>query len=140
MYINCVIKLRRCVRREGKEMGRKGIYRQFCYLVDTCTEQDRIRGAVLAELGRIRQTWQNIAKCGRLPSDCRRLPADCYLAVGLFLLRQWKQVDVCKVLRRCPITIKVYIKGNVLKTQGSLAFIWFCDLDINITIAQYRHF
>jgi hypothetical protein len=24
MYINCVIKLRRCVRKEGKEIGRKG--------------------------------------------------------------------------------------------------------------------
>jgi len=26
MYINCIIKLRHYIRREGKEMGRKGIY------------------------------------------------------------------------------------------------------------------
>ena len=28
---------------------------------------------VLAELGRIRWTWQNMAECGRLPSDCRQI-------------------------------------------------------------------
>ena len=71
-------------------------------------EQNRIRVAVLAELGRIWWTWQNIAECGRLPSDCRRLPLDCYLMVGLFLLRRWKQVDVCKVLRRSPVTEGIY--------------------------------
>jgi len=61
---------------------------------------------VLAELGRIWWTWQNIAECGRLLLDCRRLPLDCHLVVGLFLLRRWKQVDVYKVLRRSPVTFK----------------------------------
>jgi len=70
-----------------------------------CTEQNRIQVAVLAELGRIWWTWQNMAECGRLPSDCRRLPSDYRLVVGLFLLRRWKQVDVCKVLRRSPVTL-----------------------------------
>jgi hypothetical protein len=31
---------------------------------------------VLAELGRIRWTWQNIAECGRLPSRGRSLIAE----------------------------------------------------------------
>jgi len=70
-----------------------------------CMEQNRIQVAVLAELGRIWWTWQNIAECGRLPLDCYRLPLDCRLVVGLFLLRRWKQVDVCKVLRRSPVTV-----------------------------------
>ena len=42
MYINYIMRLRRYVRREGKEMGRKGIYRQFGYLVNTYIEQNRI--------------------------------------------------------------------------------------------------
>ena len=76
--MNCVIKLRRCVRKEGKKMGRKGIYRQLSCLVNTCTGQNRIRGAVLAELGRIRWTWQNMAECGgewRIAVDCGKLPS-----------------------------------------------------------------
>jgi len=109
MYINYIIRLRCYIKREGKETGRKGIYCEFGYLVDTCTEQNRIQVAVLAELGRIQWTWQNVAECGRLPSDCRRLPTNCRLVVvGLFLLRRWnrwKQVDVCKVSRRCPVTL-----------------------------------
>jgi len=71
--MNCVIKSRRCVRKKGKETGRKGIYCEFGCLVDTCTEQNRIRVAVLAELGRNRWTWQNMVECGRLPSDCRQI-------------------------------------------------------------------
>ena len=47
------MKSRRCVRREGKEMGRKGIYCELGCLVNTYTEQNRIRVVVLAELGRI---------------------------------------------------------------------------------------
>jgi len=38
MYINCIIKSRRYVRIKGKEMGRKGIYREFGYLVNIYTE------------------------------------------------------------------------------------------------------
>ena len=45
-----------------------------------------------------------MAECGRLPSDCRRLLLDCRLVVGLWLLSRWKQVDVYKVSRGCPIT------------------------------------
>jgi len=59
--------------------------------------------------------------CRRLPLDCRRLPANCRLVVvGLFLLRRWnrwKQVDVCKVSRRCPVTVGLY---KVLKKKGNL--------------------
>src|SRR3979490_3420279 len=96
-----MMKSRRCVRKEGKEIGRKGIYCQLGCLVNTCTGQNRIRAAVLAELSRIRWTWQNIAECRRLPSDCRRLLLDCRLIVGLWLLSRWKQVDVYKVSRGC---------------------------------------
>jgi hypothetical protein len=49
-------------------------------------------------------TWQNMAEYGRLPSDCRRLLLDCRLEVGLWLLSRWKQVDVYKVSRECPVT------------------------------------
>ena len=57
---------------------------------------------VLAELGRIQ--W-NLAEYGRLPLDCRGLPSDCRLVVGLWLLSRWKQVDVYKVSRGCPVTV-----------------------------------
>ena len=56
------MKLRRCLRKESKETGRKGIYRQTGYLVNRYTGQNKVRRAVLAELGRIRQTWQNLAE------------------------------------------------------------------------------
>jgi len=56
---------------------------------------------VLVELGRI---WWTLAEYGRTPLDCRRLPLNCRLVVGIFLLSWWKQVDVCKVSRRCPVT------------------------------------
>jgi len=49
-------------------------------------------------------TWRNVAECGRLPSDCRGLLSDCRLVVGLWLLSRWKQVDVYKVSRECPVT------------------------------------
>src|SRR6266550_4026907 len=114
MYINCVIRLRRCVRKEGKETGRKGIYRQLGCLVNTYIGQNGIRVAVLAELGRIRWTWQNMAECGRLPSGCRRLLSNCRLVVGLWLLSRWKQVDVYKVSRRYPVTLAA-ISTNELK-------------------------
>jgi len=42
MYINYVMRLRCCVKREGKETGRKDIYRKFGCLVDIYTEQNRI--------------------------------------------------------------------------------------------------
>ena len=38
MYINCVIKLRRYIRREGKETGGKGIYYYFSCLVNIYIE------------------------------------------------------------------------------------------------------
>ena len=34
MYINYIIKLRRYIRKEGKKMGRKGIYYLLSYLVN----------------------------------------------------------------------------------------------------------
>ena len=42
MYINYIIKLRRYIRREGKEIGTKGIYYEFSYLVNIYIEQNRI--------------------------------------------------------------------------------------------------
>jgi len=42
MYINCVIKLKRCIRKESKEMGKKGIYYKFGYLVNIYIKQNRI--------------------------------------------------------------------------------------------------
>ena len=44
--------------------------------------------------------WWTLAEYGRM----RQTAVDCRLAVGLFLLCRWKQVDVCKVSRRCPVT------------------------------------
>ena len=67
----------------------------------------------LAELSRIwldlvefSGMWWNIVENGKLPW----IAVDCgNLVVGLQLLSQWKQVDVCKVLRRCPVT-----KDNII--------------------------
>ena len=56
-----------------------------------------------------------MAECGRLPLDCRKLPSDYRLVVGLFLLRRWKQVDVCKVLQRSPMTLEL---PPALATRG----------------------
>ena len=74
---------------------------------------------IQSRIGFKERSWQNLVDLAeysrmrqiaiRLPLDCHRLPADCYFAVSLFLLRRQKQVDVCKVLRRCPI-IKIYYK------------------------------
>ena len=115
MYINYIIKLRRCVRREGKETGRKGIYYQFGCLVNIYTEQNRIQVAVLAELSRIQQAQQNIVECGRLPLDCYRLPVDCHQIIISRLVssccvsgNRWKQVNVYKVLQRCPVIEEAY--------------------------------
>jgi hypothetical protein len=72
-----VIKSKGYVRKEGKKAGRKGIYRWFSCLVNTYTEQNRIQVAVLAELGRIRWTWQDsldLAEYGRMRQIAIRLP------------------------------------------------------------------
>jgi len=61
---------------------------------------------VLAELGRIRWTWQNIAECGRLPwrtVDCRRerqITIDCrqiIISWSVSNAKSVEQVDVYKV-------------------------------------------
>ena len=41
MYINCVIKLKHCIRGKGKETGRKDIYCKFGCLVNIYIEQNR---------------------------------------------------------------------------------------------------
>ena len=46
-----------------------------------------------------------MAEYGRLLLDCRILLLDCRLVVSLWLLSWWKQVDVYKVLRGCPVTL-----------------------------------
>ena len=53
-------------------MGKKGTYYGLGCLANTCTEQNRIREVVLAELSRIR--W-NLAEYGRLPQIAVRLPS-----------------------------------------------------------------
>ena len=48
--------------------------------------------------------WRNIVENGKL----LQIAVDCgNLVVGLQLLSRQKQVNVCKVLRRCPITTSV---------------------------------
>ena len=42
MYINCIIKLKRYIRKEGKEIGGKGIYYLLSYLVNMYIRQNRI--------------------------------------------------------------------------------------------------
>jgi hypothetical protein len=63
MYMNCIIKLKHCIRKEGRKIGKKGIYHRLGYLVNIYTEQNRIWEVVLAELGRIR--W-NLAEYSRI--------------------------------------------------------------------------
>ena len=64
-------------------------------------------------------TWRNMAEYGRLPSDCR-------LVVSLWLLSRWKQVDVYKVSRGCPVTggnnIKLSIDFSLTKLFKSLMY------------------
>ena len=71
--------------------------------------QNRLQVIVLAELSRIwldlvefsGMQW-NMVENGKLP----QIAVDCgNLVVGLWLLSWWKQVDVYKVLRRCPVTL-----------------------------------
>ena len=77
---------------------------------------------VLAELSRIRWTWQNLAEVadatdivdiavetgGQNMAEYggeRQIAVDCgNLVIGLWLLSRWKQVDVRKVSRGCPVT------------------------------------
>ena len=116
MYINCVIRSRRCVRKEGRKREER------VHIVDLVAWSIRAQSGIglgtwswqnLAEFGGTWQnmaefsgTWRNMAEYGRLPSDCRILLLDCRLVVGLWL-SWWKQVDVCKVLRGCPMTNRV---------------------------------
>ena len=53
MYINYIIRSRRCVRGEGKETGKKDIYYWLGYLVNTYIGQNRIWVVVLVELSKI---------------------------------------------------------------------------------------
>ena len=53
MYINYIIRLRRCVRKESKETERKGYILLLSCLVNIYTGQNRLQVIVLAELGRI---------------------------------------------------------------------------------------
>ena len=112
MYMYYIIRLRHYIRREGKETGIKSIYYQFSCLVNIYrVEQDLRSGPSrtqqnlvdLAEYGRMRQIVI------RLLQIASRLPSDCHFTVGLFLLSQWKQVDMYKVLRRCPITTSILL-------------------------------
>ena len=60
--------------------------------------------------GRTQQNLMDLAGYGRMRQTAIRLLLDCYFTVGLFLLRQQKQVDVYKVLRRCPIPCAVEVQ------------------------------
>ena len=80
MYMNCIIKSRYYIRKGSKKTKGKGVY--IIYLVAgltgtvLCTGQDRIWVAVLAEFGRIRWTWQNMAEFGGL-SRMWQIAVDC---------------------------------------------------------------
>jgi hypothetical protein len=95
--MNCVIKSRRCVRKEGP---RKKGYISLTWLLG----QHMHGAAVLAELSRIRRTWQNMAECGRIwqiAVNCHRLRQ---IAVSRSVSNcWWKQVDVYKVSRGYPV-------------------------------------
>src|ERR1700722_1427952 len=119
MYMNCVRRSRRCVREEGRKREER------VHIVDLVAWSIRARGGIglgtwswqnLAEFGGTWQniaefsgTWRNMAEYGRLLSDCRILLLDCLLVVGLWLLSRWKQVDVYKVSRGCPVTLALYL-------------------------------
>ena len=66
------MKSKHYIRKEGRKIGKKGIYCGLDCLVNTYMEQNRIQEVVLAELGRIR--W-NLAEYGRLPQIAVRLPS-----------------------------------------------------------------
>jgi hypothetical protein len=61
--MNYIIKSRHCVRKEGRKIGKKGIYHRLSCLVNIYTKQNRIQEVVLAELSRIQ--W-NLAKYSRI--------------------------------------------------------------------------
>ena len=42
MYINCIKRSKRYIRKEGRKMGRKGIYYGLGYLVNIYIKQNRI--------------------------------------------------------------------------------------------------
>ena len=72
--MNCVIRLRRCVRKEGQGIGEKGIYRYLSCLVNTYTGQNRLRVVVLAELSRIRLELGRIRlELGRIRLELGRI-------------------------------------------------------------------
>ena len=52
----------------------------------------------LAEFGGLSRIWQNAVNCRQIAVDCRQI------AIGLPSCGQQKQVDICKVLQRYPIT------------------------------------
>ena len=70
--MNCVMKSRRYIRKEGRKIGKNGTYYGLGCLVNMYMEQNRIREVVLAELSRIR--W-NLAEYGRLLQIAVRLPS-----------------------------------------------------------------
>ena len=51
--MNCVIKSKHYIRKEGRKIGKKGIYYRLGYLVNIYIEQNRIQEVVLAKLSRI---------------------------------------------------------------------------------------
>jgi hypothetical protein len=53
MYMNYIIKSRRYIRKEGRKIGKKGIYHRLSCLVNIYIEQNRIQKVVLVKLNRI---------------------------------------------------------------------------------------
>jgi len=53
MYINCIIKLKYYIKRDGKETNKKGIYCGLSCLINTYIKQNRIWIAFLVKLVRI---------------------------------------------------------------------------------------
>jgi len=49
------------------------------------------------------------------------LPLDCRLVVGLLLLSRWKQVDIYKVSRECPVTPSHVLHPFLLALYTNLA-------------------
>src|SRR6266571_4597761 len=91
--MNCVMKSRRCVRKESEEQGEEvyivNLVARLTVLYRALSRFGR-NSADLAEFGRNGRLWQNLAET----ADCGKL--------------WWRQVEsgwrVCKVSRRCPVT------------------------------------
>ena len=91
----------------------------------------------LVKFDRLSRVQQNLVEYGRIQQKNGKLPQIAVdygnLVVGLQLLSRWKQVDVCKVLRRCLVI------GGVLDNLYSQQRRIYTSYVHGVIYRQYRH-